>query len=229
MLNAGQTCVAPDYVLAPRERMDELVHLLMTTAIQSYPSLADNPDLGSIINPWHFSRLQALIEDARMHGARINVANPEDEPLAHARKIALTLVRDCPEECDLMQQEIFGPVLPLVAYDSVDQAIAYVNARPRPLALYLFSHQAALIDRVLHETVSGGVGVNETVMHVAQDDLPFGGVGASGMGQYHAYEGFLTFSILKPVFRQRRVNGLWLLRPPYGRRVRWLLSLMLGK
>ena len=126
-----------------------------------------------------------------------------------------------------MREEIFGPLLPVVPYDDLDAAIAYVNARPRPLALYVFDHDRAAVDRVLERTISGGVTVNETLLHIAQDDLPFGGVGPSGMGAYHGRAGFDTFSKLKPVFHQPRLNGLWLLKPPYGKRfarlAKWLV------
>lgn len=229
MLNAGQTCVAPDYVLVARHRLEPLIAALGQACARAYPRLAANPDLTAIINPQHYQRLQDWLEQARALGASIAEQNPQGEDLAPEGKMPLTLVWDCPQHCDLMQQEIFGPLLPLLAYDDFAQALAYVNARPRPLALYLFSDDAALIRQVLQQTVSGGVALNDTVLQVAQEDLPFGGVGASGMGQYHGYEGFLTFSKLKPVFRQHRLNGAVLLRPPFGRRIAWLLTLMLRK
>jgi len=227
MLNAGQTCVAPDYVLVPRARRAELVQALIAEATRAYPTLASNPDLSAIINQRHYARLCAWLEQARARGAQLASANSGAEDLAAVRKMPLTVVWQCPDECELMRQEIFGPILPLVEYDSVDQALDYINARPRPLALYLFSLDAALERRVLHGTVSGGVVLNDTIMHVAQDDLPFGGVGASGMGRYHAREGFATFSQMKPVMRQHRFNGGFLLRPPYGKRIAYLLRLML--
>lgn len=227
MLNAGQTCVAPDYVLLTRGRRAALVSALTRAAAQAYPSLTDNPDLTAIINQPHYQRLQSWCDEARTAGATVQAVNPKGEDPASARKIPLTLVWDCPEQCALMQQEIFGPLLPLVEVEDSAAAIAYVNQRPRPLALYLFSDNRQVIDQVLHQTVSGGVALNETVMHVAQDDLPFGGVGPSGMGHYHAHEGFLTFSKLKPVFRQHRLNGRGLLLPPYGWVAKGLLRLMM--
>jgi aldehyde dehydrogenase (NAD+)/coniferyl-aldehyde dehydrogenase len=229
MLNAGQTCVAPDYVLVPRGRRVDFAGALGVAANEAYPVLAGNPDLGAIVNAQHYARLQAWLEQARAGGATIRCINPDGADLSAERKIPLTLVWDCPPDSELMQQEIFGPVLPLLEYDSIGQAIEFVNSRPRPLALYLFSDDAAVQRRIVGETVSGGVALNETVLQVAQDDLPFGGVGASGMGHYHGYEGFLTFSKLKPVFRQRRLNGLTLFRPPYGRSVALLLRWMLRR
>jgi coniferyl-aldehyde dehydrogenase len=229
MLNAGQTCVAPDYVLLPRGQRAALVSALTREATRAYPELTDNPDLTSIINAQHYQRLQDWCAEARAAGATLQAVNPRGEDPSAVRKLPLTLVWDCPESCTLMQQEIFGPILPLIEVDDLAAAIDYVNRRPRPLALYLMSEDAAVIEQVLQQTVSGGVALNETVMHVAQDDLPFGGVGASGMGHYHAHEGFLTFSKLKPVFRQHRINGRWLLLPPYGWLARGLLRLMMGR
>lgn len=229
MLNAGQTCVAPDYVLLPRGQRAALVMALTRAASRAYPTLTDNPDLSAIINQSHFQRLQTLCAEASRAGATVQGVNPAGEDPSTTRKMPLTLVWDCPEHCAVMQQEIFGPILPLVEVDDLDQAIDYINQRPRPLAIYLFSQERAVINRVLQQTVSGGVCINETVLHVAQDDLPFGGAGASGMGHYHGYEGFLTFSKLKPVFRQRRLNTRWLLLPPYGWIAKGLLHLMMRK
>ncbi len=152
--------------------------------------------------------------------------NPAGEDLRASPKLAPTLVLGAPADTRLMTDEIFGPILPVVPYRTLDEAIAYVNARPRPLALYVFDHDRAAIDRVLAETVSGGVGVNETIVHAGQDDLPFGGVGASGMGEYHGRAGFDTFSKKKAVFYQSRLNGLKLLRPPYGNRFEALARLL---
>jgi len=229
MLNAGQTCVAPDYVLLPRGKRAALVMALTRAASRAYPTLTDNPDLSAIINQPHYQRLQDWCVEAGHAGATVQAVNPQGEDPSATRKMPLTLVWDCPEHCALLQQEIFGPILPLVEVEDLDQAIDYINQRPRPLALYLFSQERAVIERVLQQTVSGGVCVNETVLHVAQDDLPFGGVGASGMGHYHGHEGFLTFSKLKPVFRQRRLNTRWLLLPPYGWIAEGLLRLMMRK
>ena len=221
-LNAGQTCIAPDYALVPRERVDAFVEAARRSVAKLYPRLRDNPDYTSIIDARHHARLQAYAEEARTRGARLVEANPASEDLGGTRKIAPTLVLEAPEDTRLMREEIFGPLLPVVPYDETDGAIAYVNARPRPLALYVFDHDRATVERILARTVSGGVTVNETILHIAQEDLPFGGVGASGMGDYHGRAGFETFSKLKPVFTQPRLNALPLLKPPYGKRFAWL-------
>ncbi|ATP28939.1 coniferyl aldehyde dehydrogenase [Chromobacterium violaceum] len=227
MMNAGQTCVAPDYLLVNDKDCALLLDEIRAAAKRAYPTLARNPDYSAIVNDRHYQRLRGWLEGARQAGARIDEINPASEDLAAVRKLPLTLVQRCPGDCALMQEEIFGPILPVVAYDKFDEALAYINARPRPLALYLFDDDPLRIDRVLQETISGGVSINDTLLHVVQEDLPFGGVGPSGMGHYHGREGFLTFSKLKPVFRQSRLSGAWLTRPPYGTAVEWLLKLML--
>ncbi|WP_047249746.1 coniferyl aldehyde dehydrogenase [Chromobacterium subtsugae] len=229
LMNAGQTCVAPDYVLVNEKDCGLLLDEIRAAAARAYPTLADNPDYSAIINDRHYQRLQGWLEAARQAGARIDAVNPANENLAARRKFPLTLVQRCPDDCALMQEEIFGPILPIVAYDKFDEALGYINKRPRPLALYLFDNDPLRVERVLKETVSGGVSVNDTLLHVVQDDLPFGGVGPSGMGHYHAKEGFLAFSKLKPVFRQSRLSGSRLTRAPYGRTVEWLLKLMLRR
>ena len=226
-VNAGQTCIAPDYALVPRERVDAFVEAARSAVARLYPSLAGNADYSAIIDARHHARLRGYVDEARGRGARVVSLNPANEDLATGRKIAPTLLLDTPEDARVMREEIFGPLLPLVPYDELDAAIAYVNARPRPLALYVFDHDRAAIDRVLARTISGGATVNETLLHIAQEDLPFGGVGPSGMGAYHGRAGFDTFSKLKPVFHQPRLNGLWLLQPPYGKRfarlAKWLV------
>ncbi|UTH73739.1 coniferyl aldehyde dehydrogenase [Chromobacterium sp. IIBBL 290-4] len=229
MLNAGQTCVAPDYILVNDKDCGLLLDEIRAAAARAYPSLANNPDYSAVINDRHYQRLSGWLEAARQAGARIEEVNPAREELAAVRKMPLTLVQRCPEDAALLREEIFGPILPVVTYDKFDEALAYINARPRPLALYLFDNDDLRIERVLKETVSGGVCVNDTLLHVVQDGLPFGGVGPSGMGHYHAYEGFLTFSKLKPVFRQSRLSGSWMTRPPYGALVEGLLKLMLRR
>ena len=221
-LNAGQTCIAPDYALVPRERVGEFVEAARKAVAKLYPRLRDNPDYTSIIDARHHARLRVYLDEARSRGARLVDLGPAGESLEGTRKVAPTIVLDAPEDTRIMREEIFGPLLPVVPYDTTDAAIAHVNARPRPLALYVFDHDGAAIDRILERTISGGVTVNETMLHIAQDDLPFGGVGPSGMGQYHGRAGFETFSKLKPVFRQPRLNALPLLQPPYGKRFAWL-------
>ncbi len=225
-LNAGQTCIAPDYVLVPEERLDEFAAAARVAVARMYPTLRDNPDYTAIVDDRHRNRLRGYLDEALALGARVVPINPAGEDLALSPKLAPTLVTGAPGHARLMTEEIFGPILPLVGYATLDEAIAYVNARPRPLALYVFEHDRASIERVLERTVSGGVTVNETLLHIAQEELPFGGVGASGMGEYHGRAGFDTFSKRKSVFHQSRVNGLKLFRPPYGKRFEALVKLL---
>ncbi len=230
-LNAGQTCIAPDYLLLPRGKEATFTEAAKSAVAALYPTLANNPDYTSIVNAHHMSRLQNYLLDAASKGASITpllISNePRDIENQTAQKIAPTIVHDVNENMLLMQEEIFGPILPLVPYDSFDAAIQYVNDHPRPLALYYFGRSEQHIERVLSETVAGGVTINETLLHISQEDLPFGGVGPSGMGAYHGKFGFDTFSKLKPIFRQPRLNGLNLLKPPYGKRVEAMLKLLL--
>ncbi|MGL6072337.1 coniferyl aldehyde dehydrogenase [Craterilacuibacter sp.] len=229
LLNAGQTCVAPDYVLVKAGERDALVREIRAAASRMYPTLRDNSDYSSVVNARHYQRLNSWLDEARAAGADIDSINPAGEDLSGSHKLPLTLVTGAPDHCTLMQEEIFGPLLPIIAYAKFDEALAYVNARERPLALYLFDEDPMRIARTERTTVAGGMCVNTTVLHVAQDDLPFGGVGASGMGHYHAHEGFLTFSKLKPVLSMPRFNLLSLTHAPYGKRMDWLLKLMLRK
>ncbi|MBK6982706.1 MAG: coniferyl aldehyde dehydrogenase [Betaproteobacteria bacterium] len=226
-LNAGQTCVAPDYVLVPRESEQAFVESARLAVAALYPTLARNDDYTSIVDERHRQRLASLLVDAERKGARATEINPAGEDLAAAGKRAPTLLTGVDDSMDVMREEIFGPLLPVIPYDRLEDAIAFVNARPRPLALYVFENDRGAVDQVIRNTVSGGVTVNETILHIAQDDLPFGGVGASGMGHYHGREGFDTFSKRKPVFRQSGVNGLKLFRAPYGGRFDRLVRLLL--
>ncbi len=230
LFNAGQTCIAPDYVLVPEGKVSAFVDAAKAIVKDMYPTLATNPDYTSIVSARHYDRLSGYVQDATAKGARSVECNPAGETLApDQRKLAPTLLLDTTDSMDVMQEEIFGPLLPVVPYKSLADAINFINDRPRPLALYYLGHNEAHIDRVLKETTSGGVAINETMVHVAQDDLPFGGVGASGMGHYHAFEGFEQFSKKKPIFRQARLNATGLLRPPYGTLVETFLKVVLGK
>jgi coniferyl-aldehyde dehydrogenase len=216
LLNAGQTCIAPDYALVPAGRVDEFVDAVRAAVASMYPTLATNPDYTAIINERHYKRLVQLVDDARAKGARIVALNPAAEKLpASARKLAPTLIVGATAEMAVMREEIFGPLLPVETYDTLDDAIAKVNARPHPLALYVFTASRAA-ERILHETLAGGVTVGDTLMHFLNEGLPFGGVGASGFGTYHGERSFLTFSVEKAVFRQARQAGTQLLHPPYG-------------
>ena len=227
LLNAGQTCIAPDYLLVPRGQTDAVVQGLKQAMSRLYPTLRANPDYTAIINDRHRQRLQALVAEARAQGAQIVVVNPAGESFdAGTRKLAPTLVLGATPTMRIMREEIFGPVLPIVEYDSLDDAIAQINAGDRPLALYWFGRDSAHRDRVLRETHAGGVTVNDCLWHLAQENQPFGGVGASGQGTYHGQWGFDRFSHLKPVFRQSRLNGTFLFHPPYGRTFDALLGLL---
>ena len=227
-LNAGQTCIAPDYVLLPRAREQSFAAAAQRVVARMYPTLATNPDYTSIINLRHLERLRGCLVDAAARGATVLPISPANESLEGTQKMAPTLVANVNDDMRLMQEEIFGPILPLVPYDNLDEAIAYVNARPRPLALYYFGNFDDHVQRVLNETVAGGVTINDALLHISQDHLPFGGVGPSGMGAYHGKFGFDTFSKLKPIYHQPALNGLSLFKPPYGKRfdsmIRFLLK-----
>lgn len=227
MLNAGQTCVAPDYVLVKKNCRDKLIAALQTVATTYYPTLRDNPDYTAIINERHYKRLTRWIAEARHAGASVLTVNPKSESLAGTYKLPLTLIWDCPSTITLLQHEIFGPILPIITYEHLEEAIQYINSRPRPLALYLFTEDPTQVQQILNSTLSGGVAVNDTLLQIVQDDLPFGGVGASGWGHYHGREGFLTFSKLRSVFEQSRFGVTWMLRPPYGKLTKFLLKFML--
>ena len=225
-LNAGQTCIAPDYVLVPRGKERAFIERARVRMARMYPDFARNPDYTSIISARHFERLERLADEAKAAGAELH-ALTDATPDAASRRFPLVAVTGAPDGCALMQEEIFGPLLPLVPYDTLDDAIAWINARPRPLALYLYADDARTVERVTLETIAGGMAVNETLMHLACESLPFGGVGASGMGAYHGYEGFVTFSKMKPVLMQARLNARGLIAPPYGKRVNAVLRLMM--
>jgi acyl-CoA reductase-like NAD-dependent aldehyde dehydrogenase len=226
-LNAGQTCIAPDYVLLPRAQEQAFAAAAQRVVARLYPTLAKNPDYTSIISPRHLERLKGYLDDAAARGATVLPISPAGESMDGTQKIAPTLIASVNNDMRVMQDEIFGPLLPLVPYDNLDQAIAYVNDRPRPLALYYFGNFDDHIQRVLNETVAGGVTINDALLHISQDHLPFGGVGPSGMGSYHGKCGFDTFSKNKPVFHQSALNGLHLFKPPYGKRFESLIRFLL--
>lgn len=221
MLNAGQICIAPDYLMVPAEQEHAAVDGLIRAASAMYPSLLANPDYTAIINDRHFERLTAAIDDARAKGAEVIAVNPanEDFTASNARKLPLHIIRNPTDDMTVMQEEIFGPVLPVRKYDSIDGAIAEVNRRDRPLALYYFGSDEAERRGVLDRTISGGVSLDDTIFHVSMEELPFGGIGPSGMGAYHGEPGFRTFSHAKSVFKQSKLDVAKLggLKPPYGK------------
>lgn len=221
-MNAGQICLAPDYVMVPEGKRDEFVSKASDAVTRMFPTLKDNPDYTSVINQRHYDRLRFYIDDAKAKGAKIVEVNPAKEDLRQQphRKIAPTFILDPTDDMKVMQDEIFGPILPVKTYKSMDDAIGYVNSKPRPLGLYYFGENAPEKDKVLTHTTSGGVTVNDTIMHIAMEDLPFGGVGPSGMGSYHGVDGFRQFSHRKAVYQQPTSNfiekQLKNIRPPYG-------------
>ena len=226
-LNAGQTCIAPDYVLLPAAQRDAFVAELRREVQARYPQLDDNPDYTRIVNDGQYRRLRGYLDDARARGLEVvELVAVDPQRAERERLIPPTLVLEPGDDARLMQEEIFGPILPLRSYRTLDEAIACVNASERPLALYHFDHDRGRIERVLQETIAGGVSINDTLMHNAQSSLPFGGVGASGMGHYHGRDGFLTFSKQKPVFYQARWSGMDLFKPPYRRLADTLAKLL---
>ena len=212
-LNAGQTCIAPDYVLIQRQYHDQFIHLAKEWMAKHYPNIENNPDYSRIINGEQFKRVKGYLD--ALTGVEIHALTAV-EPNIETRLMPPVIVSEPAPDSDLMQNEIFAPILPLMHYETLDDAISFVNARPRPLALYVFSDNYSSIENVRNNTVSGGLCINEVIMHVAQHDLPFGGVGDSGTGAYHGKAGFERLSHMKPVFVQTKLNGLNFLLPPYG-------------
>ncbi|UPG90617.1 coniferyl aldehyde dehydrogenase [Luteibacter aegosomaticola] len=222
-LNAGQICVAPDYALVPGDAVEAFVEALARNVAVMFPTLRGNPDYTSIINERHKARLEGYLDDAVAHGASVRALNPSNEAL-DGRRMAPTVVLGATDDMAVLREEIFGPILPIVPYGRLDDAIAYVNAHPRPLSLYYFGNGRADQEHVLANIVAGGVTLNDTVVHLTQDNLPFGGIGPSGMGAYHGYDGFKTFSHARAVYRQSRFDITAMLRPPYGKTIERLLS-----
>lgn len=225
--NGGQICTSPDYLLVPKDKAEDFVAAYRQELERLYPEIDTNADLTWIVNDRHFARLWGLVEDAKAKGARAITLASSAPSSSKSRRFPPTLLLDVTDEMAVIQEEIFGPILPIVTYERLDDAIAYVNARPRPLALYFFGNDAESQRRVLERTTSGGVLVNDTILHYAQDDLPFGGIGQSGMGAYHGAEGFKTMSHAKAVFKQARFNLVDLVRPPYGKTFDFLVNFML--
>jgi coniferyl-aldehyde dehydrogenase len=217
LANAGQTCIAPDYALVHEEDIRAFTAAYDKAVAALYPNGPASADYTAIINDRHYSRLIALIDDARSKGARVlEVGRNPGDASRRDRTLAPMVVLDTKDEMRIMREEIFGPVLPVLAYRDIDEVIGYVNARPRPLALYLFGDDGEHRRRVLSRTTSGNVTINGTLLHYAQDDLPFGGVGPSGMGAYHGIEGFRRLSHAKGIFEQGRWSAANLLHAPYG-------------
>lgn len=224
MMNAGQTCIAPDYVLVPREKMQPLTEALEARIKSLYPAGSQSGDYSSIIAERFQTRLERAVEEVRARGAKIVTC--EVDLSGGGFRFPPTLVIDPPDDCLLMQDEIFGPVLPIVPYDDLEQALALVNHKARPLALYIFTHERKTERRLLRETISGNVTINGTLLHIAQTDLPFGGVGPSGQGAYHGFDGFVRFSHMRGIAKVRLFNPTILATPPFGGMARWLARFM---
>ena len=221
-LNAGQICVAPDYILCPKNDVEAFISSYQKQFKKMYGTNNENKDYAHIINSAQHNRLLSWLDDATNKGAKVVSANGQEIDL-EARGLATQLVTGTTDDMIIMQQEIFGPILPIISYDNISEAIEYVNQNPRPLALYIMSFDEDTQQKILNQTHSGGVCINETIFHVAADDAPFGGIGDSGMGQYHGKEGFLTFSKAKTVLTRGKLNIGKIIHPPYGRLIQRLM------
>ena len=221
-MNAGQICLAPDYALVPEENIDEFVKAAVDVTSEMYPDMKDNEDFTSIINQKHYDRIQGYLTDAKEKGAEVVEINPANEDFSQQphHKIPPTLVLNPTDDMQIMREEIFGPVLPIKTYSDVSETVDYINSKDRPLGLYYFGEDSKEKDYVLNNTTSGGVTVNDVISHIQMEDLPFGGVGPSGMGSYHGHDGFKEFSHAKAVYKQTKINLMKLagLVPPYKKK-----------
>lgn len=230
MLNSGQTCVAPDYVLVEKSREQELLEAIKAGAHKMYPAIAGNEDYTWILTERHLDRLRTLVSDAEKQGATAEAVYDSSAEPEGSRIMAPVALRNVTDDMTVMQEEIFGPILPIMTYETIDEAIAYVNANDRPLALYYFGRDRQETKQILEQTVSGGVTLNDTMCHLPQGNMPFGGVGPSGMGHYHGEYGFKTFTKEKAVFMQSRLfRAPDLLKAPYGKMANFLLRFFIGK
>ncbi|MFC0589253.1 coniferyl aldehyde dehydrogenase [Novosphingobium aquiterrae] len=233
MMNAGQICLAPDYLMVPAEQEQDVIAGVVSGVSAMYPKLLANDDYTSVVNGRNFERLKGYLDDAKAKGAELIEVNPagEDFTASNGNKMPLTILRGVNDDMKVMQEEIFGPILPVMTYDSIDQAIDYVNDHDRPLGLYYFGKDKAEEEKVLTRTISGGVTVNDVLFHNAMEDLPFGGVGPSGMGNYHGHDGFKTFSHPRAVYRQSGMDVAKLsgFKPPYGKQTAATLKRELKK
>ena len=221
-LNMGQVCLSPDYAFVPKESKDAFVKAAVDHFSELFPTILNNPDVTSVVNARHYGRLTNIINDAKEKGAEVVQMNPANEDFSQqaegVHKIPLTMIVNPSEDMLCMQEELFGPVICIKTYDQVSECIQYINARPRPLGLYYFGEDKAEETTVLEKTISGGVAINDVLAHVSCEDLPFGGIGHSGMGNYHGKDGFVTFSHQRAVYRQTGVDIMKLggMLPPYG-------------
>ena len=222
--NSGQTCVAPDYMFLPKGKTAEFIEQFETYVFDMYPSILNNPDYTSIVNDKQYNRLQGYLENAKKLGAKIIEINPQSEDASLNRKIVPTILTGVTSDMEIMKNEIFGPILPIMEYDQIDDVLAFINSRPRPLALYYFDFDQARADYIVQRTHSGHFGLNTVLTHVAQDDLPFGGVGASGMGKYHGPEGFFSLSHERSMMSNPKLYSLKFILPPFDKPIHRLIS-----
>ena len=231
-LNAGQICLAPDYVIVHKDKKDEFITEAENAIKEFYPSIKDNDDYSSIINERHYNRINSLVDDAKEKGANINQINPSNEDFSQQQfyKIPPTIVTNATDDMKIMNEEIFGPVLPVIEYDNLDDALSTINSKDRPLGLYYFGTDKAEETKIMNNTSSGGVTINNVVGHIQQKDLPFGGVGPSGMGRYQSYDGFKNFSNPRAFYKDvgfkfdKLFDGI---RPPYTKSIENLLKSLL--
>ena len=233
-LNAGQICLAPDYLLVPEEKLHEVIAAAQKAVAQMYPTLLDNPQYTSMINERHYQRLTGYLAEAQERGHKVIAINPAGEDFEQQRgtlKIPPTLIPEPADDLKVMEEELFGPLLPIRTYREFDETIDYVNAQPRPLAAYYFGENKQEENAFVSRTTSGGVCINDVIMHVMQEELPFGGVGPSGMGAYHGFKGFQTFSHAKSVYRQANINIAKLggMLPPYGKATESTIKMQVKK
>ena len=233
-LNAGQICLAPDYLMVPEEKLDEVIAAAQKAVSAMYPTILDNPEYTAVVNQRHYERLTGYLREAEERGVKTIPINPAGENFASgegSRKIPPTLIPQPAEDLQVMQEELFGPLLPIRTYKDFNETIDYVNAHPRPLAAYYFGQDKSEERAVLTRTTSGGACINDVIMHIMQEELPFGGVGPSGMGAYHGEEGFRTFSHAKSIYRQAGVNvgKLGGMLPPYGKATEKTISMQVKK
>lgn len=228
-VSSGQACIAPDYVLVHEDDRERLLTSMKNELQRMFPTLLNNPDYTAMATLGQYQRMQACLRDARERGVRVIEVNPANEDLSASRKIAPTLLVDPPEATLAMQEEIFGPLLPIRSYRHIAEVLDYINARPRPLALYYFGDDRAEARHVLEHTHSGGACINEVMQHLFQSDLPFGGCGNSGFGRYRGGYGFKAFSLQRSVFTPPRIDVMALLRPPYGTLFRRVMRFLLAR
>ncbi len=233
-MNAGQICLAPDYLLVPEEKLPEVISAAQNAVKSMYPTILANPQYTSVVNERHYQRLTSYVQEAQERGQKVIPINPANEDFSTQQgtlKIPPTLIPEPADDLKVMEEEIFGPLLPIRTYQNFEETIDYINSKPRPLAAYYFGEDSAEEEAFTSRTTSGGVCINDVIMHVMQEELPFGGVGPSGMGAYHGFKGFQTFSHAKSIYKQASVNIAKLggMLPPYGKATESTIKMQLKK